>query len=130
MCVCVYVCVCVCVCIHASAVFVSSLISDDKCPNKEGLLAISNILDTCWKRLVILFLPITWCSLYILLFSKDATLTDIVLNILSDYYKSSDHSADARIAVLELIEQVNTIIVQTLVAPPSYCRPTLYHLRT
>ena len=44
VCVCVYVCVCVCIC------HVCVLISDNKCPNKESLLAISNILETSQKR--------------------------------------------------------------------------------
>lgn len=34
---------------------------------------------------------------------------DTVLNILSDYYKNCDQPADARVAVLELIEQVSMI---------------------
>ena len=34
---------------------------------------------------------------------------DAMLNILADYYKSCDQPADARIAVLELIEEVNMI---------------------
>lgn len=42
---------------------------------------------------------------------------DIVLNILSDYYKSCDHSADNRIAVLELIEQVSEEICYTKLQP-------------
>ena len=39
-------------------------------------------------------------------YSPETTSMETVLTILSDYYKSCEHSADARIAVLELIEQV------------------------
>ena len=39
-------------------------------------------------------------------YSLETTSMETVLTTLSDYYKSCEHSADARIAVLELIEQV------------------------
>jgi len=53
-------------------------------------------------------------NLSISLSSQDASLKDIVLSILTDYYKSCDHSADARISILELIEQVSAIYFLSL----------------
>ena len=52
--------------------------------------------------------PVYHLVLTVPLCSQDVTLKETVLDILSDYYKNCDHSSDARIAVLELIEQVNT----------------------
>lgn len=82
----------------------SCLFSNDKIPNKEVLLSIGNILKSCQKRWV--YFILSHSLLNFSPFSPEATSVDIVLNILSDYYKSCDHPADARIAVLELIEQV------------------------
>lgn len=80
------------------------LISNDKFANKKILLAIGNILKSCqegWVTLILYNMPHSYSS-----YSLETTSMETVLTILSDYYKSCEYSADARIAVLELIEQV------------------------